>query len=165
VSAHVVTHACLRGRFTRELSSVSLAFTPRIQTASPRGVEGTTRVNTFLTPAGNYVGSHAEVTLVMHDKSSRLGYVPALDGLRGFAVLAVIMYHAQVPFFQGGFIGVDIFFVLSGFLITSLLVREFYSQQRIDLKNFYVRRVLRLGPALGAFLASFASLRACLKSL
>ena len=94
----------------------------------------------------------------MNAKSSHLGYVPALDGMRGFAVLAVIMYHAQVPFFRGGFIGVDIFFVLSGFLITSLLVREFYSQQHIDLKNFYVRRVLRLGPALGVFLASFASL-------
>jgi peptidoglycan/LPS O-acetylase OafA/YrhL len=94
----------------------------------------------------------------MNAKSAHLGYVPALDGLRGFAILAVILYHAQVPLFRGGFIGVDIFFVLSGFLITSLLVREFYSQHHIDLKNFYVRRVLRLGPALGVFLASFASL-------
>jgi peptidoglycan/LPS O-acetylase OafA/YrhL len=94
----------------------------------------------------------------MNAKSSHLGYVPALDGMRGFAVLAVIMYHARVPFFRGGFIGVDIFFVLSGFLITSLLVREFYSQQHIDLKSFYVRRILRLGPALGVFLASFAAL-------
>jgi peptidoglycan/LPS O-acetylase OafA/YrhL len=94
----------------------------------------------------------------MTAKSSHLGYVPALDGMRGYAVPAVILYHAQIPFFQGGFIGVDIFFVLSGFLITSLLVREFYSQHHIDLKSFYVRRILRLGPALGVFLASFVAL-------
>jgi peptidoglycan/LPS O-acetylase OafA/YrhL len=94
----------------------------------------------------------------MNAKSFNLRYVPELDGIRGFAILAVIMYHAHVPFFRGGFIGVDIFFVLSGFLITSLLVREFNSRQHIDLKNFYVRRILRLVPALVVFLASFASI-------
>ena len=94
----------------------------------------------------------------MNAKRSNLGYVPELDGMRGLAVLAVIMFHARVPWFRGGFIGVDIFFVLSGFLITSLLVQEYNSRQHIDLKNFYMRRVLRLGPALVAFLAIFVSI-------
>jgi peptidoglycan/LPS O-acetylase OafA/YrhL len=84
------------------------------------------------------------------------GYVPALDGIRAFAVIAVMMYHAR--FAKGGFIGVDIFFVLSGFLITSLLVREFDSQLRIDLRKFYFRRLLRLAPALVLFLTIFASI-------
>jgi peptidoglycan/LPS O-acetylase OafA/YrhL len=94
----------------------------------------------------------------MQSKSSNLGYVPELDGLRGVAISAVMVYHAKASFLKGGFIGVDIFFVLSGFLITSLLVREFNNTQHIDLRNFYFRRVLRLAPALVFFLASFASL-------
>jgi peptidoglycan/LPS O-acetylase OafA/YrhL len=94
----------------------------------------------------------------MQSKSSNSGYVPALDGLRGVAISAVMIYHAKASFLQGGFLGVDIFFVLSGFLITSILVREFNNQQRIDLRNFYFRRVLRLAPALVFFLAIFASI-------
>ncbi len=82
------------------------------------------------------------------DSSSKLGYAPALDGLRGVSVLGVMGYHAGVPLLKGGFIGVDIFFVLSGFLITALLIREFDESGSISLKNFYMRRVLRLGPAL-----------------
>jgi peptidoglycan/LPS O-acetylase OafA/YrhL len=101
-----------------------------------------------------------EVESAMEAKSSNLGYVPALDGMRGFAVFAVMLFHANMPFMKGGFIGVDVFFVLSGFLITSLLIREFNRQQRIDLRNFYLRRVLRLGPALVLFLVSFASISA-----
>jgi peptidoglycan/LPS O-acetylase OafA/YrhL len=76
-------------------------------------------------------------------------YTPELDGLRGIAVLAVMMYHTDAPYLlQGGFIGVDMFFVLSGFLITTLLVQEFDESGSICLKNFYIRRVLRLAPAL-----------------
>lgn len=80
-------------------------------------------------------------------------YLPALDGLRGVAVIAVIIFHATggglgKSFLNGGFIGVDIFFVLSGFLITSLLIDEHYCHKKIDLKKFYIRRVLRLLPAL-----------------
>jgi len=75
-------------------------------------------------------------------------YTPELDGLRGIAVLAVMMYHTDAPYLLGGFIGVDIFFVLSGFLITTLLVQEFDESGSICLKNFYMRRVLRLAPAL-----------------
>ena len=70
-----------------------------------------------------------------------------IQGIRAIAVLLVLAYHAKVPGFSGGYIGVDVFFVVSGFLITSLLVREFDSTNKISLTNFYARRVRRLLPA------------------
>lgn len=76
-------------------------------------------------------------------------HVPELDGLRGIAILSVIVHHQLTPFsLSGGFLGVDLFFVLSGFLITGLLLTEFEKRKSISLRNFYMRRVLRLGPAL-----------------
>jgi len=84
-------------------------------------------------------------------------HVPELDGLRGIAILSVIIHHQLTPFtMSGGFLGVDLFFVLSGFLITTLLLAEFTKTASISLKNFYMRRLLRLGPALAIYL--FASL-------
>lgn len=82
-------------------------------------------------------------------KSRRAGLrrVPGLDGLRGLAVLAVIIYHFFGDALPGGYLGVDVFFVLSGFLITSLLVREHGANGRIDLKDFWVRRARRILPA------------------
>jgi peptidoglycan/LPS O-acetylase OafA/YrhL len=78
----------------------------------------------------------------------RLGRRPSLDGIRGWAVLMVMAYHMDSErLFPGGFIGVDIFFVLSGFLITTLLVEEWTARGRIDLRSFYIRRALRLFPA------------------
>jgi peptidoglycan/LPS O-acetylase OafA/YrhL len=73
-------------------------------------------------------------------------YRPSLDGLRAIAALLVVLFHAGVPFLSKGFIGVDIFFVLSGFLITSLLVREIIGTHRLDLLAFYARRARRLLP-------------------
>jgi peptidoglycan/LPS O-acetylase OafA/YrhL len=73
---------------------------------------------------------------------------PALDGLRGVAVLAVLAYHLALPGTAGGFIGVDIFFVLSGFLIGSLLDGERSTRGKIDLPRFWARRARRLLPAL-----------------
>lgn len=70
-----------------------------------------------------------------------------LQGLRALAVIAVILYHAQVPGLSGGFVGVDFFFVLSGFLITYLLLKEKASTGRISLKDFWARRARRLLPA------------------
>ncbi len=94
--------------------------------------------------------------MVMTNSCSKLAYVPELDGLRGIAILAVMFFHAEIQFFEGGFIGVDIFFVLSGFLITSLLVQEFDCMgARINLQHFYMRRVLRLGPSLICLLVVF----------
>ena len=88
----------------------------------------------------------------MSQASFRLNYSPGLDGLRGAAILSVMIFHARAPFLEGGFTGVDLFFVLSGFLITSLLVSEFDRYGSVSLNNFYMRRLLRLGPALIALL-------------
>jgi peptidoglycan/LPS O-acetylase OafA/YrhL len=90
-------------------------------------------------------------TTVATDLQSRfkLGYRPALDGLRGISILAVLFYHGNVLWWgRGGYLGVDIFFVLSGFLITSLLLEESAQTGTISFKNFYMRRALRLLPAL-----------------
>jgi peptidoglycan/LPS O-acetylase OafA/YrhL len=78
----------------------------------------------------------------------RLGYRPELDGVRGISILLVYFHHLYHPMMPGGFLGVDIFFVLSGFLITSLLMEEWSRDGSISLKDFYIRRVLRLMPAL-----------------
>lgn len=77
-----------------------------------------------------------------------MGYLPGLDGIRALAVLGVMLYHADLPWMPGGFLGVDVFFVLSGFLITSLVLEEFDRRGRIDFKSFYIRRARRLLPAL-----------------
>jgi len=79
---------------------------------------------------------------------TRLQYRPALDGVRAFAVLAVIGYHLGYRWLRGGFVGVDVFFVLSGYLITTLLVLEYQRTARIDIPNFWLRRAKRLLPAL-----------------
>lgn len=76
------------------------------------------------------------------------GFRPDLQGLRAIAILLVVLAHAGVPWLAGGFVGVDVFFVLSGYLITGLLVREFDRSGRIGLLTFYARRLKRLLPAL-----------------
>jgi peptidoglycan/LPS O-acetylase OafA/YrhL len=78
---------------------------------------------------------------------------PALDGLRTVAILVVVLYHLHVPHFEGGFIGVTVFFVLSGFLITTLLLGERRRTGRVRLGAFWAKRMLRLCPALLAFVA------------
>src|SRR5262245_17592948 len=85
-----------------------------------------------------------------------LGYRPGLDGLRALAVTAVILYHGDVSWARGGFLGVDVFFVLSGFLITSLLLTEHGSTGRVDLGRFWTRRARRLLPALFGVLLGVA---------
>ena len=84
------------------------------------------------------------------------GYKPALDGLRAVAVMAVIVYHLGAGWARGGYLGVDAFFVLSGFLITSLLLIEFAGTGRIDLRAFWIRRAKRLLPAMLLVLAGVA---------
>ncbi|MEM7504006.1 MAG: acyltransferase family protein [Pseudomonadota bacterium] len=74
-------------------------------------------------------------------------YRADIQGLRGIAVLVVVLYHAKIPFFTGGFVGVDVFFVISGYLITGILMREVEGTGRIDLLSFYARRIRRLLPA------------------
>lgn len=74
--------------------------------------------------------------------------IESFDGLRGFALILVILYHTFMPYTYGGFVGVDIFFVLSGFLITLLLLQEHKKTHTIQLRKFYMRRLLRLAPAI-----------------
>jgi peptidoglycan/LPS O-acetylase OafA/YrhL len=91
----------------------------------------------------------------------RLGHRPELDGLRGVAVILVVVYHLDQMWpaagdrtFPGGYLGVDLFLVLSGFLITVLLLGEHGDRGRVDVGDFARRRVLRLVPALVALLAA-----------
>jgi peptidoglycan/LPS O-acetylase OafA/YrhL len=77
----------------------------------------------------------------------RFGYHPALDGVRGLAVAAVLIFHGYPAWLPGGFLGVDAFFVLSGFLITTLLLKEHHTYGRIRLGGFWARRARRLLPA------------------
>jgi peptidoglycan/LPS O-acetylase OafA/YrhL len=79
--------------------------------------------------------------------SEKATFRPDLEGLRAVAVVLVLLYHARVPFVTGGYVGVDVFFVLSGFLITGLLIRELAGTGRVDFPAFYARRARRLLPA------------------
>ncbi len=79
-------------------------------------------------------------------------YRPDIDGLRALAVLAVVLFHYRVPGFAGGYVGVDVFFVISGFLITGLILKQ-RGEGRFSLRNFYERRIRRIFPALFALLA------------
>ena len=89
-------------------------------------------------------------------RDSTRGYRPALDGIRAVAVLAVIAYHFNYRWAPGGFLGVDVFFVLSGYLITSLLLAEHSRTGRIALRDFWLRRARRLLPALFVLLIAVA---------
>jgi peptidoglycan/LPS O-acetylase OafA/YrhL len=86
-------------------------------------------------------------------KDSRFPYMPGIDAMRALAVLAVFGYHAGLDWVPGGFLGVDVFFVMSGYLITSLLLREFRSTDHIELGRFWLRRARRLLPAVGVLIA------------
>ena len=86
------------------------------------------------------------------------GYRPGLDGMRGLAVAAVFLYHADVSWMPGGFLGVDTFFVLSGYLITALLVNEWWAQGRISIGDFWKRRARRLLPAVYGLLTAVVAM-------
>lgn len=88
------------------------------------------------------------MTAVQTGPIERDGFRPDIEGLRAVAVLLVLLYHAAVPGFGGGYVGVDVFFVLSGFLITGLLLRELDRTGSISLPSFYARRLRRLLPAV-----------------
>lgn len=79
---------------------------------------------------------------------SQLKYMPHLDGIRGIAVLAVVFFHLDLVLFKGGFVGVDVFFVLSGYLITRIMSAELAETGAFSYRNFYIRRFRRLFPAL-----------------
>ncbi|WP_435609936.1 acyltransferase family protein [Pseudomonas knackmussii] len=82
-------------------------------------------------------------------------YIPQLDGLRAIAALLVTAFHCNVPFLWAGYVGVDVFFVLSGFLITRILLTEHAATGSIDLSRFYWNRFLRLFPPLALVIAAY----------
>src|SRR5580704_9389149 len=82
----------------------------------------------------------------LQDRGKTFGYEPALDGIRAVAVLLVMAGHLGLVYAGG--LGVDIFFVLSGYLITAILVVEFRANGRVSLRKFYARRALRILPAV-----------------
>jgi peptidoglycan/LPS O-acetylase OafA/YrhL len=96
----------------------------------------------------------------MRIKSSGMGYIPELNGIRGVAILLVMAFHAHregsPSLLPGGYIGVDLFFVLSGLLITSILLGEYEQGAASILRRFYIRRILRLFPALLLLLLVFS---------
>ena len=112
------------------------------QTPEPRHAAGSHH-----TPAnkGTHASSSAKEQATARPKSR---YIPALDGLRTLAVVAVVLYHLNLTWAQGGLLGVTVFFVLSGYLITRLLINEVSKTGRIDLKSFWIRRIRRLFPAV-----------------
>ena len=112
------------------------------QATEPRHVAGSHRAPTNKDARTN---SAAKEQAPTRPKSR---YIPALDGLRTLAVVAVVLYHLNLTWAQGGLLGVTIFFVLSGYLITRLLINEVSKTGRIDLKNFWIRRIRRLFPAV-----------------
>ena len=81
-------------------------------------------------------------------KKKLINYRPEIDGLRAIAVISVILYHAKITLFKGGFIGVDIFFVISGYLITSIILKELVMTGTFSFRYFYERRVRRILPVL-----------------
>ncbi|MCM3691427.1 acyltransferase family protein [Neobacillus niacini] len=80
--------------------------------------------------------------------NSKRRYMPGIDGLRAIAVMGVILYHLNIPWFQGGFSGVTVFFVLSGYLISDILIDEWNRNNKIDYLRFMIRRFRRLAPAV-----------------
>jgi len=84
----------------------------------------------------------------MQSNPGKNRYMPGLDGLRAISVLAVIAYHLNLPWASGGFLGVGVFFVLSGYLITDQLMAHWQDTGRLDLKGFWIRRIRRLMPGL-----------------
>lgn len=82
-------------------------------------------------------------------------YLPAIDGLRAVAVVLVLLFHAKLPLLRGGFVGVDVFFVISGYLIARLILQR-HAEENFSLRDFYERRIRRIFPAL--FLVLFVTM-------
>ena len=104
---------------------------------------------------GDVLGDGTDRALA-RDGQHSMGYQPSLDGLRALSVAVVLLYHAGFSWMSGGFFGVEVFFVVSGFLITSLLLEEHDRRDGVILGRFWLRRIRRLFPALYALLLAVA---------
>ena len=112
-----------------------------------------------LVPEGQVIDAREESGTAPSDRRFR----PDVEGLRAVAVLLVVLYHAHVPGVGGGYVGVDVFFVISGFVITGVLLREHHTRGRTSILNFYARRIRRILPAatvtiLGVVAATYVML-------
>src|SRR5205823_819647 len=87
-------------------------------------------------------------------------YRPGIDGVRALAVVAVLLYHADISWLPAGFLGVDVFFAISGYLICTLLLTEWDATGRISLRRFWMRRARRLLPAVAVLLVGVTALAA-----
>ena len=123
-----------RSRRAARLRRLSLAAVPRRGSAGPP------------TEVGLPWAPELEAVAVV-DPTRSAGFRPDIEGMRGLAVLLIVLFHAGLAGVAGGFIGVDVFFVISGFLITGLLVRERERTGSVDLLRFYARRARRILPA------------------
>ena len=99
-------------------------------------------------PASSTVDARMPWHLDRGRRAGEMGYLPGLDGLRAIAIIGVLLYHSGIDWMPGGFLGVDVFFVLSGFLITSLILEEYDRSGRVDFRRFYLGRARRLLPAV-----------------
>lgn len=109
-------------------------------------------------PSGSGTSRRASRGSDLSRPAPDMGYIPGLDGVRALAVIGVLLFHGGNPWLPGGFLGVDVFFVLSGFLITTILLQQLQWRGRIDFRRFYAGRARRLLPALIAVLALSAVL-------
>lgn len=128
-----------------DISPLEAPTRPEIEVLDPRTDEALDREAASASAGGT--GAIPGVRVNFGRTPAEFGHAPGLDGLRGLAVIAVLLYHARFEFAIGGFIGVSVFFTLSGYLITSLLLRERARDGAISLKGFWSRRFRRLLPA------------------
>ena len=120
---------------------------PELVWAQTIGTAGDTEVPLFIdapNPVSHGDEPDEELSLTEAGESVGTRHFRGLDGIRAFAVIAVLLFHFGVNGFSGGMLGVDMFFALSGYLITSLLVAEHHRTGTIRLRNFYERRARRL---------------------
>lgn len=133
--------------------------------ASADAPGGTQRIRHLIRPgatSGDLNDVRASRPLGTEPGSVRPGYQPEIQGLRAIAIASVLLFHVGLRGFQGGYLGVDVFFVISGYLISRLIVTEITGTRRFDFKRFYLRRARRLLPALFATLAASALVAAAM---
>jgi peptidoglycan/LPS O-acetylase OafA/YrhL len=138
----------VRAVFPVQQTSHSPPFIPRHPAGKEASARGRHRSPSVWSPLSG------RETAVVRPVDTPQGYLPGLDGLRAVAVLAVVAYHQGLAWAPGGFLGVDIFFVLSGYLITGILRADWYGRGRLDLRLFWTRRARRLLPGLAVMVVA-----------